>query len=230
LLKRFCLEGKENNLMSKLFDHRIDAGRQLASELHKSKRDNVIVLALPRGGVGVAAEVAKAFKVPIELLFVRKLGAPFNPELGVGAVVEGATPQTFLNEDLIKVLKVSPDFLKEETERQLHVIQQQQQKFRSGNQRPVVAGKSVILIDDGIATGATVQAALKGLKNEKPKRLTLAVPVAPLDVIQELSREVDEVVCLHQPQHFQAVGQFFREFPQLQDEEVKRLMSESRSN
>ncbi len=216
--------------MSKLFDHRIDAGRQLAKELQKSKRDDVIVLALPRGGVGVAAEVARAFTIPIELLFVRKLGAPFNPELGIGAVVEGAAPQTFLNQDLIKVLKVSPDFIQQETDRQLSVIKQQQQKFRSGNQRPVVAGKSVILIDDGIATGATVQAALKCLKNERPKRLTLAVPVAPLDVISELSKEVDEVVCLHQPQHFQAVGQFYREFPQLQDEEVKRLMAESRSN
>lgn len=213
--------------MAKLFDHRTDAGKQLAAELKKIKREGVVVLALPRGGVGVAAEVARAYNVPIELLFVRKLGAPFNPELGVGAVVEGVPSQSFLNQDLIQVLKVSQDFLKEETSNQLEVIHRQQKKFRAGKERASVKGKSVILIDDGIATGATVQAALKALKSENPSRLTLAVPVAPIDIISELKNEVDEIVCLYSPQNFQAVGQFYREFPQLEDEEVKRLMAQS---
>jgi len=216
--------------MTKLFNDRTDAGQQLARELQKSKHENIVVLALPRGGVGVASEVAKAFKVPIELLFVRKLGSPFNPELGIGAIVEGTPPQTFLNHHLIDILKVSPDFLKQEGERQLETISRQQQKFRGGRPRASVAGKSVILIDDGIATGASVQAALKGLKNENPKSLTLAVPVAPSDVIASLGKEVDAVVCLNVTEHFQAVGQFYREFPQLEDQEVKRLMAESISN
>lgn len=207
-----------------IFHDRLEAGKKLAEALQKTKRDNPLILALPRGGVEVAAPVAAAFKVPIDVLFVRKLGAEFNPELGVGAIVEGNPPQTFLNDDLVKVLRVTPEFLETEKKKQTEVMKEQQRIFRAGRERPSATGRQVILIDDGIATGATVKAALKGLRNEKPSKLTLAVPVAPPSTVSDLRKDVDEVICLYEPEDFQAVGQFFRRFPRLTDELVVKLL------
>lgn len=207
-----------------IFHDRLEAGKQLADALKKMDRSNPLVLALPRGGVGVAQPVAKALGVKLEVIFVRKLGAEFNPELGVGAIVEGNPPQTFLNEDLVKILKLSPAFLESEKQKQLELMKSQQKLFREGKERPSAKDRHVILIDDGIATGATIHAALKSLRNDKPARLTLAVPVAPPSTIANLKKEVDEVVCLHAPEDFQAVGQFYRHFPRLTDEAVVALL------
>jgi putative phosphoribosyl transferase len=226
-LKRDLLFGKERSCpMDEIFHDRVDAGKRLAAKLKETKRDDLLILALPRGGVEVASEVAKAYKVPVDVLFVRKLGAEFNPELGVGAIVEGNPPQAFLNEDLVRVLKVTDEFLAQEKKKQSEVMAGQQKLYRGGKARPSATGKQVIVIDDGIATGATVHAALKGLKSEKPKKLTLAIGVAPPSTIAELKKEVDEIVCLLQPNDFQAVGQFFRHFPHLEDQRVIDLLNQ----
>lgn len=213
--------------MGQIFEDRAGAGQQLAKELQKTSRSNVMLIALPRGGVSIAAPIASALKTPIEVLFVRRLGAEFNPELGIGAIVEGNPPQTFLNQELVRVLKVSDSYIEEEKKKQLDVMRAQQKLFRAGQDRPHVAGKSVILVDDGIATGSTIHAALKGLRSEKPAKLTLAVPVAPPETIAELKKEVDEVICLLTPAEFQAVGQFYRHFPRLEDSEVLSALKAS---
>lgn len=210
--------------MSEIFHDRAEAGAKLARELQKTKRNNPLILALPRGGVEVAAEVARVYHEPVDLLFVRKLGAEFNPELGIGAIVEGSPPQVFLNEDLVKILKVTRDYIEKEKFRQTQVMLDQQKLYRAGRERPSAKDREVILIDDGIATGATVQAALKGVKSEKPKKLTLAVPVCPPSTIEELRAHVDEVVCLLAPASFQAVGQFYRHFPRVEDSRVIQIV------
>lgn len=213
--------------MHEIFEDRQDAGKRLAAELNKNKRDDVVILALPRGGIEIAQQVSKVLNAPFDCLFVRKLGSEFNPEVGIGAIVEGNPPQTFLNEDLVKVLKITPDFIEQEKKRQLEVMREQEKKFRPNLKRLSLTGKSVIVVDDGVATGATVKAALKGLKSEKPKKLILAVPVAPPSTVAELKKDVDEVVCVLTPTDFQAVGQFYRRFPRLDDEKVIKLLGGS---
>jgi len=213
--------------MDEIFEDRQDAGKRLAAELNKNKRDDVVILALPRGGIEIAQQVSKVLNAPFDCLFVRKLGSEFNPEVGIGAIVEGNPPQTFLNEDLVKVLKITPDFIEQEKKRQLEVMREQEKKFRPNLKRLTLTGKSVIVVDDGVATGATVKAALKGLKSEKPKKLILAVPVAPPSTVAELKKDVDEVVCVLTPTDFQAVGQFYRRFPRLDDEKVIKLLGGS---
>ncbi len=210
--------------MSQIFEDRTHAGRELAKALQLKPRKNPLILALPRGGVPVAAEVCKVLKVPVDMIFVRKLGAPFNQELGIGALVEGTPPQIFLNEDLVKVLKVDVDHIEQEKYRQLERMKDQQKTYRKGNVRASASGREVILIDDGIATGASVHAALKALKSEKPHSITLAVPVCAADTLQSLKKEVDEVICLLEPKNFKAVGQFYRNFHRVEDQEVIRLV------
>lgn len=207
------------------FEDRADAGRRLAEELKKHKVVEPKVLGLPRGGVIVAAEIAKAFHTKPDLLIVRKMGAPFNKELGIGAIVEGEPQTIFLNQDLIDVLKVPKDHLDAEKKKQQEEIERQQSTYRGSKQRASCASKTVILVDDGIATGATVHAALKALRAEKPSRLILAVPVASPDVLENLRGDAHDIVCLTSPENFQAVGQFFRNFFEVSDDEVKKLLS-----
>lgn len=207
-----------------IFDNREKAGKALAEELKKRGETADIVLALPRGGVAVAREVAKELNAPMDLILVRKIGAPFNEELALGAIVEGTPPHTYMNEDLVNVLKVNPSHIEQEKFKQFEEIKRQQKNYRDGQARQSVEGKKVIIVDDGIATGASVHAALVGLQSEKPARLTLAIPVASPDVVKELRDDVDELVCLHTPADFQAVGQFYRNFHQVSNDEVKRLL------
>ncbi len=210
-----------------IYKDRRDAGKRLAERLSLYRdRPDVIVLGLPRGGVTVAAEVAAALNAPLDVLIVRKIGFPGNPELAVGAVSETGT--LVLNEEIIASYNVSRDYLARETSRQKEEIARRAVLFRRGGGLPPLAGKSVILVDDGVATGATVKAAIATLKQEKLARLTVALPVASPDAEATIRRMVDDLVCLQAPPGFMAVGSYYQDFSQVQDEEVVAMLKESR--
>ena len=210
------------------FHDRREAGRHLGTALAHLRSADPLVLALPRGGVPVAFEVAKALHADLDLLFVRKLGAPGYEELGIGAVVDGADPQLVLNEAVVRELAPNPAYIRAEMGRQLAEIERRRHAYR-GDAPPVeVAGRTVIVVDDGIATGGTVKAALRGLRKAGPARLVLAVPVAPAETLREIADDCDEIVCLAQPYPFYAVGAHYAVFDQTSDEEVVRLLEASR--
>ena len=188
------------------FKDRVDAGQRLARALAGHVIDRPLVLALPRGGVPVAYEVARALEAELDIVLVRKLGAPGHEELGIGAVIDGAHPQVVLNEEIVRQVSPSADFLQGETWRQLQEIERRR-KIYLGDRPPVnVEGRNVILVDDGIATGGTVRAALQGLAKSQPANIILAVPVAPAETLRDLAKYVDEIVCLSEPDPFYAVG------------------------
>lgn len=209
------------------FRDRTEAGQRLAEALARYRDARPIVLALPRGGVPVAFEVARALAAPLDVLLVRKIGAPGYPELGIGAVIDGKDPRVVLNDSVMREVAPAPGYVEAETERQLVEIERRRRLYRGGRPSPSVAGRTVILVDDGIATGGTVTAALQGLAAAQPARLVLAVPVAPPDVLQTLSQLADDVVCLSAPHFFGAVGRFYEDFSQTTDEEVIRLLAEA---
>jgi putative phosphoribosyl transferase len=211
-----------------VFKNRKDAGRKLAARLLKYKDEHPVVLALPRGGVPVAYEVARALNAPLDIVVVRKLGAPGQPELGVGAVADGDHPQSVLNEEVLRALDVSDDYLNREAEAELKEIRRRQELYRGGRAPEPIEGRTAIVIDDGIATGGSVRAALRGVRRSDPKQLVLAVPVAPPDTVESLQPEVDELVCLSMPFFFHAVGQFYEDFSQTTDEEVVELLQAAR--
>ena len=206
---------------------RRDAGRQLAALLQPWTGAAPLVLALPRGGVPVAFEIARALHAPLDLLLVRKIGAPHNPELGIGAVVEGDPPQRVLNPELVDALGVPDAHVEAEVAQQLRRIEAQRRQLRGGRAPPAVAGREVILVDDGIATGGTVRAALRALAQAGAARVVLAVPVAPPQTLAQLPLEARDVVCPLQPYDLQAVGRFYVDFTQTEDEEVTRLLAEA---
>jgi putative phosphoribosyl transferase len=210
------------------FENRRDAGLQLGRELARFASEDPLILALPRGGVPVAFEVAKALDAPLDLLIVRKIGAPGHEEFGIGAVVDGANPQLVLNEDIVRQLAVSPEYIRAELHRQLDEIERRRKAYCGERPPPQIAGRTVIVVDDGIATGGTMKAALRGTRKNAPARLILAVPVAPPATIQELSGECDEAVCLATPEPFGAVGAFYRDFRQTSDDEVIALLDQAR--
>ena len=210
-----------------VFADRAEAGRRLAEALRRFKDQRPVVLALPRGGVPVAYEVAKALAAPLDLVLVRKIGAPFQPELAIGAVVDGARPELVINRDLVEDCGVPESYLEKERERQLGEIERRRQLYLAKRPRAPVADRTAIVIDDGIATGATMEAALRATRKARPRRLVLAVPVAPPDTIERLRPEVDEVVCLMMPAFLGAIGSFYRDFRQLEDDEVVRLLEQA---
>lgn len=210
------------------FVDRREAGQRLAVALEHLTASHPLVLALPRGGVPVAVEVARALDADLDVLIVRKLGAPGHEELGIGAVIDGGAPHLVLNEDVVRQLAPSPLYVREELHRQLAEIDRRRRAYL-GDAKPISpSGRTVILVDDGIATGGTIRAALEGLRKARPARLVLAVPVAPAETLAALRRLCDEIVCLHQPEPFFAVGAHYQHFDQTTDAEVVRLLSSVR--
>jgi len=193
-------------------------------------RKNALVLALPRGGVLVADEIAAGLGAEMDVLIVRKLGAPGQSELAIGAVIgTGGRHETVLNEHLMAAMRVPSAYLEEEINRQLVEVERRREKYMGNHPEPCISGHPVILVDDGIATGATVKAALTAIKRQKPAQLILAVPVAPPDTFATLSRDVDEAVSIVLPLDFQAVGQFYDDFHAVSDEEVIQVLEKARS-
>ena len=211
-----------------VFADRVEAGRKLAARLLKYKDQQPVVLGVPRGGVPVAFEVARALNAPLDVIIVRKLGAPGEPELGVGAVVDGDHPETILNQELVSVLRVSHAYLEREISNQLKEIHRRNLLYRAGGVRVELKDRTVIVVDDGIATGGSIRAALRGIRRQMPKKVVLAVPVAPADTLAALRDEVDEVVCLSTPSMFFGIGEFYVDFHQLADSEVIRLLELAR--
>lgn len=206
------------------FKDRSDAGRKLAKALAGYKNQQPVILALPRGGVPVAAEVAAALEAPLDLILVRKIGVPIQPELAMGAVVDGGAPIVVRNEDVIGLAGIDEAEFKAVCDRELAEIERRRRHYL-GNRRPAdVAGRTAIVIDDGIATGATTRAALRAIRMRNPKRLVLAVPVAPADSIAALRSDADEVVCLEDHEFFGAIGFYYADFSQVADEEVIEIL------
>lgn len=208
------------------FTDRIDAGKRLASALKNFSGKKGIVLAIPRGGVVVGYVIAKALNLPLDVIIPRKIGAPDNPELAIGAVAEDGT--TILDENLITYLGVSREYIKEESARQKQEIERRLKLYRQDTSYPSLKGLDVIVVDDGIATGSTMKAALASVKNRGAASVTVAVPVGPPSTIEELNEMADRVVCLYTPEYFQAIGQFYTDFSQTPDEEVIKLLQESK--
>jgi predicted phosphoribosyltransferase len=207
------------------FRDRSDAGRRLSEALAHYKDQRPIVLALPRGGVPVAAEVADALKAPLDLILVRKIGVPYQPELAMGAVVDGPNPLIVRNEDVIRMSGVSEEEFTQVRDRELVEIGRRRTRYLGDRSHPQLEGHVVIVIDDGVATGATTRAALRAVRNQKPKRLILAVPVASTGTLRELGGEADEIVCLEDYEPFMAIGGYYADFRQISDEEVTESLA-----
>ena len=203
-----------------LFQDRSDAGRKLAYALRKYRNRLPVILALPRGGVSVAAEVAESLDAPFDLLLVRKIGVPSQPELAMGAVVDGAEPIIVRNEDIIELADVTEQEFDEACREELAEIERRRVRYLADRDRTEINGQVAIVIDDGIATGATTRAALMALRKRAPRELVLAVPVAPLDSVEWLHSEVDAIVCLETPIEFGAIGFYYNDFHQVSDDEV----------
>lgn len=212
-----------------IFADRAEAGRALAKVLADKGYRDPVVLALPRGGVAVALEVAKALGAPLDLVLVRKIGVPYQPELALAAVVDGEHPELVINEDVRRMSGVSDADLERGKARELAEIDRRRAYYLKGRERVPVAGRTAIVVDDGIATGATTRAALKALRRANPDKLVLAVPVAPPDTLAKLRGEVDEVVCLETPEPFYAIGLYYYDFTQVSDEEVVALLAQMKA-
>ncbi len=206
------------------FLNRQDAGEKLSRVLQKYSGENTVVLGIPRGGVIVAAQVAKSLGAPLDVIIPRKIGAPHNPELAIGAVTPDGT--VIEDEAMVQLLGISDKQIKILADQVLEEISRRAQTYRSGRPGMKLEGKTVIIVDDGIATGFTVQAALKSVRKMNPHRLVLAVPVVPADTARVLREMVDDLVCLQTPELFYAVGQFFIDFDQTSDQEVVKLLTE----
>jgi len=208
------------------FQDRTDAGRQLARALAGYKGQQPVVLALPRGGVSVAAEVATALDAPLDVILVRKIGVPFQPELAMGAVVDGDEPLVVRNEAVIRHAGIGEAAFQAVCDSELAEIERRRQRYLGGRERIEVAGRSAIVIDDGIATGATMRAALRATRLRKPKKLILAVPVAPTDSLAVMRREADEIVCLEAHPDLGAIGYYYSDFRAVPDEAVIALLAQ----
>jgi predicted phosphoribosyltransferase len=206
------------------FKDRVDAGRRLAAALKKHKASRPVILALPRGGVPVAAEIAGALDAPLDLLLVRKIGAPMQPELAMGAVTDGMEPLVVRNEDVIRLTGTEEYEFQAVCNAELAEIERRRRQYLGDRARVDVAGRTSIVVDDGIATGATTRAALRAVRMRKPKRLILAVPVAPTESLAAMREEADEVVCLEDHMSFGAIGFYYQDFRQVSDADVTAIL------
>ncbi len=206
------------------FQDRADAGRRLAEKLMAyAGRPDVLVLALPRGGVPVAYEVALALHAPLDVFLVRKLGVPGQAELAMGAIATGGV--RVLNEEVIEALGIPEDVIEEVTAEEQQELARRERLYRGDNPPPDLRGRTVILIDDGLATGSTMRAAVAAARNQQPARVVVAVPVAARSTYEELQAEVDEIVCVFTPEPFHAVGLWYETFSQTTDEEIQELLA-----
>ena len=207
------------------FSDRVEAGKRLAAELTDFATKNGVVLAIPRGGVVVGYEIARALNLPLDVIIPRKVGAPDNPVLAIGAMTEDGT--IILDKNLVSYIGVSESYIKEESERQKDEIERRLKMYRKNEPYPTLKGREVIVVDDGIATGSTMKAALASVKNRGAKTVIVAVPVGPPDTIKELKTLADRVVCLYMPEYFAAIGQFYSNFDQTNDAEVTELLKQN---
>jgi putative phosphoribosyl transferase len=206
------------------FEDRRDAGRRLAGELMQYAGDpDVLVLALPRGGVPVAYEVAQALSAPLDVFIVRKLGVPGHEELAMGAIASGGI--RVLNDEVIDALRIDEEILDAVATREARAVLERERDYRGERPRPKVKGRIVILVDDGLATGASMRAAIQALRAEEPRRLVVAVPVAPPQACEAIRAVVDEIVCALTPATFYGVGMWYEDFSQTTDDEVRELLS-----
>ncbi len=209
-----------------MFRDRRDAGLKLAAALKEYKNRGCVVLALPRGGVPVAAEVARALSAPLDILLVRKIGAPGYPELAIGSVIDGGDPIIVRDGELIRLTGTSDKQFDAICVRELAEIERRRKFYLGTRKPPPLAGKTVIVIDDGLATGNTMKAALHAVRRRKPREVVMAVPVAPRDTPDKFHELADHVICLAMPQPFRAVGLFYDDFDQVSDEEVIRILND----
>lgn len=205
-----------------IFTDRIEAGRHLATVMKNIVTRSAIVLAIPRGGVIVGFEIAKTLNIPLDLIIPRKIGAPNNPELAIGAVTENGT--IILDDKLVKYLGVSEEYIEEESKRQRLEIERRLKLYRGNAPCPSLSDREVIIVDDGVATGATMKAAVVSVRKRGAKAIVVAVPVGPVTTIAELRKEADKVICLKTPEPFYAIGQFYENFIQTSDDDVRRLL------
>lgn len=206
------------------FRNRSDAGAALAQALLLKKLDDAVVYALPRGGAPVGAEAARALGAPFSLILVRKLGAPGHAELAIGAIADGARPSTVVNDEIVRELGVSSQYIQDKSKEALAEINRRRALFSSALTPVSPEGKTAILVDDGLATGATMEAAIKAVRKAGARRIVVAVPVGPAELITRLAAIVDDVVCLRTPSPFFAVGAHYQEFPQLTDGDVLEIL------
>jgi len=212
-----------------LFRDRADAGRHLLSRLGAYHgRPDVVVLGLPRGGIPVGYEVARGLGAPLDVFVVRKLGVPGQEELAMGAIATGGV--RVVNRDVVDALHIAPDVLDRAAAQELRELERRERSYRGDRPEPKVEGRTVILVDDGLATGSTMRAAVQALRQQRPARIVVAVPVAAFATCEELRREVEDVVCFATPEPFMAVGRFYDDFSQTTDEEVHDLLASARAD
>jgi predicted phosphoribosyltransferase len=212
-----------------IYADRFDAGEKLALELAEYRSQSPLILALPRGGVAVAAPIAQALNAPLDLILVRKIGVPAQPELAMGAVVDGPEPYVVRNEDIVSLAGISEEEFKQICERELAEIERRRRLYLKDRVRAEAKDRVVIVVDDGIATGATTRAALQAIRKQTPRKLVLAVPVAPTSTLEELSGEADEIVCLESHEPFYAISFYYADFHQVTDEEVIETLSRAQA-
>lgn len=211
-----------------IYRNRSEAGKYLAAKLTSyADRDDVLVLALPRGGVPVAFEVAKELRAPLDIFLVRKLGLPGHEELAMGAIATGGV--RVLNDDVVDYLGISDDLIDSIAAKELAELKRRERAYRGNRCEPDVSGKTVILVDDGLATGSTMRAAASALRRQDPARIVVAVPVSAPQTCDEYKMGVDEIICAATPERFYGVGRWYRDFSQTTDEEVRELLESSRS-